>query len=281
MSDVYEPKVKYVPSEPKPRQSGFLRGCLLLGCAAMFLCCFSAFGLGAGVAALGATVDANEQKAVKNERLVINSDEVNLVVENYVGKVKISGSRSAEDIQVTLELKATGMTEDRARTRLDSIRYEVERDGDTYRVWAREDENTGFWDKIGNSSVDMTINVPEELNITVTSNVGEIDINNVIIRDKLDVTTEVGGVKFSGQIGPEGDHSITTNVGAVKVRVTRDSSFRLDAKSNVGDVNADLDLNNEQNSQEVVSRQVSGDYGNDPEATLTIISDVGEIEIRD
>ncbi len=282
MSEVYEPKVKYVPSEPRPRNNSVFRGCMLLGCAVMFLCCFSIFGLSAGVAALGATVDANEQKVVKTERLAVDSDDVNLVVENYVGNIKINGSRSADDIEVKLELKATGMTEDRAKERLDHITYEVERDGDTYRVLAEESDETGFWDKIGNSSVNITITVPEELNITVTNDVGGIDINNVIVRDQLDLTTDVGEVSFSGQIGPKGEHSITTSVGAIEVRVTRDSSFHLEASSDVGDVQTDLDLTNDRSNQEVVSQQVEGDYGSEnPQATLTLVSDVGEIKIRD
>lgn len=282
MSEVYEPKVKYVPSEPRPRNNSVFRGCMLLGCAVMFLCCFSVFGLSAGVAALGATVDANEQKVVKTERLAVDSDDVNLVVENYVGNIKINGSRSADDIEVKLELKATGMTEDRAKERLDHITYEVERDGDTYRVLAEESDETGFWDKIGNSSVNITITVPEELNITVTNDVGGIDINNVIVRDQLDLTTDVGEVSFSGQIGPKGEHSITTSVGAIEVRVTRDSSFHLEASSDVGDVQTDLDLTNDRSNQEVVSQQVEGDYGSEnPQATLTLVSDVGEIKIRD
>ncbi|MBZ0308886.1 MAG: hypothetical protein K8I82_22655, partial [Anaerolineae bacterium] len=282
MSEVYEPKVKYVPSEPQSKNNTVFRGCMLLGCAVMFLCCFSVFGMGAGVAALGATIDANEQKVVKTERLAVESDDVNLRIENAVGDIKINGSRSANDIEIELELKATGMTEERAKERLDNITYEVERDGDVYYIRVDEDKDTGFLNKIGNSHINITVTVPEILNVTVTNNVGDIDISNVVIDDKLDLTTDVGEVSFAGQIGPKGDHSITTSVGAIEVRVTRDSSFHLEASSDVGDVKTDLDLANDRSNQEVVSQQVEGDYGSDsPEATLTLVSEVGEIKIRD
>lgn len=276
----FEPKVKYIPDEAQPRSGGFLRGCMIFGCAMVFLCCFSTFGIFAGFAAIGATVEANEQTKTENETLEIETDDVNLVVENTVGDITIRGSRSIDEIEVELKMSATGLSKGRAKEKLDEIDYAVRRDGDRYIITVADNNNDGFnW---GETFVYMTITVPEELNVHVTGDVGNIDLSDLIIRDEMSVAVDVGEVKFEGQIGPEGDHSITTNVGKIKVEVTKDSHFKLDARTDVGEIKADLNLRNEDETQDVVSNGLSGNYGDDdPEATLTLVTDVGEIEISD
>lgn len=279
---IYEPKVRYTPGQPQPSSSGLLRTLLMLGCAVIFLCCFSIFGIGAGITALAATTEANEQTKTVTETLSIEDIEnINLVVENEVGKVTVNGSRTAENIEVTLKMRATGVSESRAKEKLENLDYAVEFDDDEYIIKVENDSDESFFN-FGDATVDVIITLPESINLSITNNVGKIDIRNVIIRDQLDLTVDVGEVRFEGQVGPQGEHRIEANVGDITVQVTRDSRFALDARTDVGEISTDLTLENKDENWETVSQHLTGLYGaDDPEATLTIVSDVGAIEIRD
>ena len=136
----------------------------------------------------------------------------------------------------------------------------------------------------GENTVDLRITLPIEIaTLLVETNVGTLTGEGVIITKKLDLTNDVGSIEFYGTL-TEGSHTIKSNVGAVQVTLSRNSSVEIDAKSDVGDITVDTDLLTNQDKRSVGAGQtLTGTYGTDDPAagTLSITSDVGSIEIRE
>jgi hypothetical protein len=203
---------------------------------------------------------------------------VNLQVVNEVGTISIRGEEDAQEIEVEIIRRASGFSKNRAQDLLNQITVDVHQEGNQYIVEVNDAEHDfAFFE---HRSVELRITVPETLNVDVTSNVGTVSVRDVAIVDALNLTSEVGAIEFEGRIGPEGIHTITSNVGAVEIEVNDESGFMLDARTDVGGVDNDLELENPIHTQDGAGESFVGQYG-EGDATLTITANVGGISIKD
>jgi hypothetical protein len=146
--------------------------------------------------------------------------------------------------------------------------------------------------------VEMTVVVPVNTQLEVNSKVGQIqvtglhgdltldaDVGEVILTDvrpvsRLRVTTRVANVEFAGALVPEADYTLESDVGRVALVLPEDSSFSINARSDVGEVRVDFPLVGRSSREGFVSKEVSGDVGERPTTSLRLRSRVGEISVQ-
>ena len=266
------------------------RNCLrwMVGCSLLIfvLCCVLPVGGLVTVAVLASISDSNKLTDRTTETLPIDDPEnITLDVRNEVGETQIVADSDATEITVDIIRTATGLSEGAAKDNLAKLKAEVRQEGDRYIIDA-SGEVGGFLGGLsfGENTVDLRITLPIEIaTLLVETNVGTLTVEGVIITQKLDLTNDVGSIEFYGTM-TEGSHTIKSNVGAVQVTLSRNSSVEIDAKSDVGDITVDTDLLTNQDKRSVGAGQtLTGTYGTDDPAagTLSITSDVGSIEIRE
>jgi hypothetical protein len=249
----------------------------------IFACCSIPIMMMMGAA----VVSANEVTETSTETLSVDDVEgtINLEVTNPVGATSIVGDSDADEIEVEIVRRANAFTKADARSIVENITVDVRRDGNDFIVEVEHaDEHDGFmW--FNSPSVDLRITVPQELNLTVENNVGGLTVRDVDIVDRMELTNNVGGIEFEGVIGPQGDYTITNNVGGISIEVSEDSSFELDVTANVGGIDMQLgdQWHESDYSKDSPGERYEGTYGDqdNPDATLTITTDVGGIEIHD
>jgi hypothetical protein len=254
-------------------------GCIaLIVAVSVFCCAIPAAVFGAGVAA-SVVKDRNTVREERTEYLEVSREgQVNLVVENVVGETRIRGDE-VDQIEVEIELKSSAFTKERAQEALDNIEVNVRREGTRYLVTVIDHNGDDHF--LGDRSVELLITVPRELNITATNDVGALSVKDVEIINELQLTNSVGEIVFEGKIEAEGIYRITNDVGSVQVKLDSGSRLRLDARADVGGIDSRVELAQERDRRDVTSQHLTGIFGDDenPEATLTIITNVGGIEI--
>jgi|GEM_PF-4461620 len=270
----------YTNETPKPKRSA--RNPILIACGLfmgviMMCCILPVILIGGGLAVAGAALDEVNDEYI--ETLDIDDeDNVTLDININVGAVEINGRGDTDEIRVSVYREATAFNTDRAQELLDSIAVNIYRDGDRYVIESNTADDNGFME---NSRVQLEIEVPETLNIVATSEVGAIDIDNVIIDNRLEVESNVGSFSFDGTIAGEGIYEIRANVGSVEMRFDDDSSFFIDVQTEVGAIDNGMDLQDVSMERNGPSNTLIGTYGEDPESTLRIFSDVGAVELKD
>lgn len=273
------PNIGMPTESKKSSRNPIILGCGLLVAAIALCCCLPVMVLGGGAVALTAISESNKVTETTEEVLPISDDgDVNLEVNNLVGSVNIQG-RNVDEIQVDIKKEARAISESQARERLDDIQVDVRRDGNRYIIDVTGNNDSGLFD---NLSVDLDITVPEDVNVVVNSDVGSIHLKDVRIVDNLDLSSDVGSIEFEGTISNPGTYQMYTSVGSIDVRVSNDSRFSVDARTNVGTIQNSLTLTDSDNTRDTVSSTLRGDYGgSNPQAILTLTSDVGSISLRD
>jgi hypothetical protein len=268
------------PLQPSSK-SPLLRFFLLIFVGCPMLCCLVGCVCVGLVTVFAGVSEHNRVTERSNEVLEVSDpDNVTLEVTNEVGQTRIRGTEDTNQIEVEIVKSATGFSRDDARATLNQLDVVVEKDGDRYLITVTDRDDSG--NPFSDASVDLLITVPRSLNLIITSEVGEMSVRDVNIRDQLQLTSDVGKIEFEGTIGPEGEHRITSNVGEIDIEVSADSSFRLDASTDVGEIEVDLDLASPINSQDGPTHSVTGIYGNaSTNATLTLRTDVGKITLDD
>lgn len=272
-------KPKNTPTPPSNHSRRWLLSCgIALLMFVSFCCVLPILGFGTMVA-VAQIASSNEVTDQNTEVLEVTTEQINLSVKNEIGEVIIRGG-DVEDIEVEITRQSSGISEDAARSSLDDLEIELERDDDEYKIEVDQNDG-GFLGFARNASVDLRITVPTRLNLDVQSDVGSIDIRDVIILDELDLSNEVGSIRFDGQIGPTGDHEISSEVGSIELRIAEGSAFELEVETEVGSIDNQLELSNvERERENGPGETLQGVYGRESNASLRISSEVGSIEIR-
>lgn len=276
------PNQTQMPAPPLQRRglSPLLRLMLFLIFGIPALCCGTTCLLMGGIGALSVIAESNGVRERSTEIIDLGDiDSVNLEVNNEVGEISIRGDHDATEIEIEIIKKAKSLSKDSAQDAVNEIDVQIKQEGDRYIISVENnDQSANPWN---NRSVDLFITVPQRLNLQVANNVGTLKVDGVVIADALNLSTEVGEIDFTGQIGPEGNHTITTNVGTVTVKVTGDSRFRADFRTDVGEIDLSQNLQALQHSKDGPGNIVTGNWGESPQATLKIITHVGAVKLRD
>jgi hypothetical protein len=203
-------------------------------------------------------------------------------------------------IAVEGSLHAWGSDRQAAELALEDIEVSLSQEGG--RVVAAvlmPNQNWGVnWRGQRGSRVDLEITVPRRTDlemdvdvgtvevegieglIDVRADVGDLMLRDVVARDKFTVRTDVARVRFEGSLSEGVRYDIRSGVGEINVTLPADSSFELDAESNVGDVRSGFAVSGTEERKALVGGRISGTVGNAPTAELVLRSDIGAIWVN-
>lgn len=193
----------------------------------------------------------------------------------------------------------------------ESEKLQINKKGDKLEI-SRNDKN--FIIGRNNINRKLEIYLPKDYNqsLSLKNNVGDININSDLKLDKLNISQNVGDLELESNIkcntfdfenstgdidvksitgngdieakvgniecyleSITGDVSIETATGDIDVLVNKDSSFILDSKYSVGDLDTNIKLDNSQNKE----KSLSGSYGKNAKHTLKLKTNVGDMSI--
>lgn len=229
------------PSEPRRRGRRwpvlFMGGCLGLLCLCCIVpICVTAVAAG-GIAAIASNTEAT---TTVTETIEVDPETpVSLTVDNEVGAVTIEQGLS-DEVEIEYTKRAYGWNNERAENELDNIEVlieEPEANAVQISVDTERDRDT-VWSNASN--VELTIQVPESVHLTITNRVGGINIRGVRA-ESLDLNADVGGIVFEGELAnnPDATFRAETATGGTEFRLPADVYVTIDAEVDVGDVNVD------------------------------------------
>lgn len=147
-------------------------------------------------------------------------------------------------------------------------------------------------------SVDFAITVPQETNLqlqtdsgdisvngvdgqmTLTTNSGSINMSNDMMSGSSKMTTNSGDIVFNGTFSSRGTYQFQTVSGSIDFSVPGTSVFHIDASTNSGSINAnDFPSVSVQNNS-ATGAKASGDVGGNQNANVTINTDSGDINLH-
>ena len=239
-----------------------------------------------------ATATVREQFAVEGTPL--------LDVDCPVCDVEISAGPSAV-VEIEATKHAWAGDRDAAERALDRIDVSlIQRDE---RILIKVDmpqlrQSGGDW-REKRARVDLEITVPQQTDlklqsdvadvvvegvegqVDISTDVGQVELKDVVVRDSLKVRTDVARIRFEGVLGEGVRCDIRSDVGDIALTLPADSSFEVDAESNVGAVTCDFDVRGVQGRKQLVGGRIEGTVGENPTAKLKLQSEVGSIRIKE
>jgi DUF4097 and DUF4098 domain-containing protein YvlB len=179
-----------------------------------------------------------------------------------------------------------------------SIQTNQEERGDVAPLISQSDKSTLTIsvDSAGNAEeVDLDVTVANEANITVHTNGGDIEVDNVngqlsltsdsgsinasqvMLEGKSTLQNNSGSILFDGTLAPESTSRFQANSGSIDVTLPQDASFHGDVITNSRSFNSDFP---EVRIQPPDTHEAHGNVGNDARTTVSITSDSGSIDLH-
>lgn len=114
--------------------------------------------------------------------------------------------------------------------------------------------------------------------MTLSSNTGSLQVSAGTVKGNTALLTNTGSVTFNGAIAESGTYTFTTNTGSVNVTLPSESVFHVDASTDTGSINTNFPGVVVQHRQ-VVGSDAHGDVGSSPQATITLRTSTGSINL--
>jgi len=224
-----------------------------------------------------------------------------LRVNNKVGEVLVRRT-DGDQVLVQATLKSRARSESRAHALLAQV--QIDADSNENETWVTVDlPDTQVSEGV---SVDLDIAVPWRTNLSIVNrvgkvtvnhiegivdihtNVGEVQLQDMTLWPGSTVETNVGDIRFQGQLAPDSQTNtaeptitFSTRVGKVFLELPADSSFILDANANVGDIHNEFELKEGETSERSGANQwLRGIVGTNPRTRLVVQAGTGTIDIR-
>ena len=175
---------------------------------------------------------------------------------------------------------------------LNNVQINYSQNGSTVNVAAN---SSGTFNFFNSTSVDFTITVPSNTDLQINTNAGTITVNGISGKMSLisnagtiDATqatltgsstfkTNAGSINFNGAIGSTGTYDFETNAGSIDLTLTGSPNFHVNATTDVGSINSSFPLTVSHSS---VGATANGDVGTAPQATLTLKTNAGSINLN-
>jgi hypothetical protein len=210
-----------------------------------------------------------------------------IIVNNSIGTIYVRSSAQSNQVLIRANKQNKGWVS--ASNDL-PIHYDQRTEDNTIIV-----DSLHRWSFFGKNSVDYELTVPLIADLELKTDVGKIDVSNVIGQMKLasdagsihathislqgqsELKSDVGSLNFSGSIDPQGTYKFLSDAGSINVTLPEDASFYVDASTDVGSIRCNFPLK----SQSKISHtKLNGKVGNPPYANLTLKTDVGSITLK-
>lgn len=216
-----------------------------------------------------------------------------IIIRNDFGMIRVrsgEGQEGQEGQQVIIQTtkQGRGLLGNPANA---SIQYEQNKEKNRIHVRAR----TG-WYILARQQIDFDVIVPRlsDLEIktdagsitvagvngqmTCASDAGTVKVMDAMLRGDSRLKTDAGTVTFDGSLDPHGSYTMTTDAGSVSVTLPAQSSFKLDARTDVGSIHSDFPVSN---TRDFPGAKARGEIGFPPYPTLKLRTDAGSINVRE
>lgn len=300
--------------EPPPREATASNNRVLwivLGVLAIFVCCcfalltssllaglvassttqtmrgFEDFGAFGGLGQVSATRDFSRSFTVDTP--------AELLVDVNVGRVDVKRGEG-DTLEIQGKVEAYGANQADAEGNLGRVQLDATQSDQTVRVTGNWTEPVqGF--RFQSPRITLEITVPEDTAVGVTMDVGDIavedtrgnlriqtdvgrvQVQDVEVIDSLEITTDVAEIDYDGALTEGARYRLESDVGSITMDIPDDSSFRIDASSDLGTVDVDFAVVGE-TTQGFTNKRVQGTVGEDPTTELILRSNVGAISVR-
>ncbi|MCD4687541.1 MAG: DUF4097 domain-containing protein [Anaerolineae bacterium] len=266
---------------------------LLGGCMVVCLvcCCLPLCASTVLFGSLAAIVSNSETAVTGAETVAVPAGAtITLSINNPVGEITVERGRSGV-VEVEYTKRAYDLSHSRAEQELDKIDVLVTQPGgdDTVDITVDTDRQRDDFFSFANN-VSLTIRVPESVpsvHLVIESKVGTISVHD-ITAESLDIRANTGKVEFDGALvqQPAGPYRIETSTGAISVQLPRDVHVRIDAQTEVGDVDVRMQefdaVDDYESTEDVLGESWVGTFGEGMEdpPTLTLRSDTGAVIVE-
>ena len=146
------------------------------------------------------------------------------------------------------------------------------------------------------TSVEFDITVPSTAVLQLKTNTGSIDVTGVsgqmvltsntgsitaiggTVSGNTELITNTGSITFNGSINQTGNYRFETNTGSVNVTLPGGSAFHVNASTDTGSINTNFPGVTVQHQG--MGANVSGDVGSSPQATVSLRTNTGSINLN-
>ena len=210
-----------------------------------------------------------------------------IIVNNGIGTIHVRSSDQSNQVRIRANKQNKGWLS--ANNDL-PIHYDQRTEDNTIIV-----DSMHRWSIFGKNSVDYDLTVPLIADLELKTDVGKIDVSNVIGQMKLasdagsihathislqgqsKLKSDVGSLNFSGSIDPQGTYKFLSDAGNINVTLPEDTSFHVDARTDVGSIRCNFPIKGQSKKSHT---KLKGKVGNPPYAALTLKTDVGSITLK-
>lgn len=217
------------------------------------------------------TLFASEQ--IRQEKRTLDGDGIKrLDIECGAGFLKVNGEKELEQILLDAEIIVQGVDEDRMDAFLEKhLDLRLEKHGSTAKLVARIRSGSGFFSRFlssENALVNLTVRVPEAMDLDVSDGSGSIEIRN--ISGEMDITDGSGSLTI-GNI--QGNIEVDDGSGSLSIdRVSGDLDINDGSGDvNISDISGDIDVDD--GSGSLILRSIVGN--------IVIDDGSGEIEVTE
>lgn len=205
---------------------------------------------------------------------------------------------ATDQVIVKASLRAWGRTQADAQAQLDQLAIQVTQDGQHVRVETPTISSLNQQSGATRSpEIELHITVPPQTTLKATTEVGRLDVTglrgdvsitagvgavslaDVLPKNRLEVWSRVGNIELRGPLAAGATYDLASDVGWIALRVPANSAFTIEAHSDLGDVALGFPLVGS-SQRELVSKELRGEVGSDPSATLTLRSRVGAVSVQ-
>lgn len=240
------------------------------------------------------TVDKEKVEKKENYKLdASKSDE--LIINGSVGEIKIS-SHDSDEALIDVSIASKSKDKEKAKKLIDDYTYSVKAESDAIKI-----NTTISNDKvIGEDSIEVNldIKIPAAVKqITVVSNVGDIQISNII--GDLKISNNVGEIRFENAGGScnvtsdvgeiilnksilTGESEFKTNTGEISISASEISEAKkIFAEANVGDIKIELPESSDYKAEihEFMEKERTEIHGNG-KTKIKLTTHVGNIDFK-
>ncbi len=142
---------------------------------------------------------------------------------------------------------------------------------------------------VSNDSVDFNITVPQHTNVSLSTQVGSFDVQNVIgqmslatntgsitashvqLRGQSSLSANVGSIAFSGTVARNGTYRMETRVGTITAAFPADTSFQVAAQTSIGSIESNF------SSVQAFGASAQGMIGRAPYAHVILTTHIGSV----
>jgi hypothetical protein len=210
-----------------------------------------------------------------------------IIVNNGIGTIRVLSSPEINQVRI----RATKQNKGWMHINNDLQVHYDQRAGDNTIVV----DSKHRWSIFGKNSVDYDIIVPLIADLELKTDIGKIDVSDVIGQMRLisdagsihathislqrqsKLKTDIGSLNFSGSIDPQGTYKFLSDAGSINVTLPEDASFYVDASTDVGSIRCNFPIKHQSKKTHT---KLKGKVGNPPFATLILKTDVGSITLK-